>query len=175
MKGVKSQRKRRLPAPTCSQALLGGGFQNSRRQDNEPAGKWCSKEDEGGEQHRDPGFLLKSQRAIKGFRKSHRYEQRKKYHQHFSTTCLGNFLFDCDYVQQEPAFNHFHGVYSPQRPTLLRNKWPSEMCRLQPDGTTCLPPVDRRRRGLFSPCCLQPEINGGSSTLSFSLEGFFHI
>lgn len=120
-----------------------------------------------------PALLFRSQPAIKGFRKSHKYRQRRKYHKHFFKYLLREVLASLalDYVQQEPAFNLFHGVYSPQRPTLFRNKWPPDMCRFQPDSTTFLPPVDRPRRGLFS-CCLQREINGCSCALSFSL-GFF--
>lgn len=120
VKGVKSQWKQRFRALTC--------LKNSRCQVNEPVGKRYVKEDEVGEQHRDPRCLFQSYRVIKGFRESRKYEQRRKYYKHFSTTCLGNFcsVWTLDYVQQAQAFNLLHGVYSPQRPTLLWNKWPPE-------------------------------------------------
>lgn len=128
-------------ALTGSRWLLGGGLNDSRCQDNEPVGKWYSR----GRTAR-PAFPFKSQRAIKGFRVT----QVMRYIPNTCFTYLfGELLaqFGSDCVQQKLAFDLLHSVFffSPQYPTLLWNKWPEVMCRLQPDSTTFLSPVDRRQ------------------------------
>lgn len=94
-------------------------------------GKLYSKEkssDQLGVQRRDPHFLFKVRERLKVL-ESRTNMSDEENTCIFQTLVLGTFAqFHPDYMQQEPAFNLLHGVYSPQRPTAARQPNFSSPC-----------------------------------------------
>lgn len=95
-------------------------------------GKLYSKEkssDELGVQRRDPHFLFKVRERLKVLESRTNMSDEENTARIFQMLVLGTFAqFRPDYMQQEPAFNLSHGVYSPQRPTPARQPNFSSPC-----------------------------------------------